>query len=496
MVNKFLETTEEQVLQGGSATLIGSSVGATNLIPGLTVKVDGNRQLQSTLLAISDTNGLQTILDSTITNPFAGTLEAADFKSDSIASISSAITDNATAITDKVSKAGDTITGTLNLTADLQQYGVTSQLPLQAAQPSNLVTGGGVSSALNLSTGESNVGYGNDIMNGLTTQSNNVAIGQNAMSNYIGNDSVAIGRRALLGNSSVSGQNNFALGTGVMERHTTGENCIGIGAGALFSCTTGSANIAIGTFCSDGITTETSTIAIGDGSRCDGFSNSIAIGQSAATTATNQMMIANTDHIVASSPCDLGSVALPFKDVFMSGSVNTITPVGGKYSQWAEITVGPITWATSLIDTGSENTGTATFQPTELTPGATFHIKCAGCFNTDGKEDATYSVELGGIEILNSGILEYADLNASVYAYELEIDIQVRATGASGSVYTNAQLIYIKNSTENSFRGNSVQQTQAIDLSSAIGMDVKWKWEDNSNDKSIINKMLTITRTY
>jgi hypothetical protein len=38
--------------------------------------------------------------------------------------------------------------------------------------------------------------------------------------------------------------------------------------------------------------------------------------------------------------------------------------------------------------------------------------------------------------------------------------------------------------------------TQAIDLSAAAALDIKFKWDDNSNDKSIINKMLVVTRSY
>ena len=98
---------------------------------------------------------------------------------------------------------------------------------------------------------------------------------------------------------------------------------------------------------------------------------------------------------------------------------------------------------------------------------------------------------------MTSGLLEYANLSGRTYAYELEIDVQIRAAGVSGTVYVNSQMIYIENlSGDIAFRGNSVQQTQAIDLSTAKALDVKWKWDDNSPDKIITNKMVVITKTY
>jgi hypothetical protein len=183
-------------------------------------------------------------------------------------------------------------------------------------------------------------------------------------------------------------------------------------------------------------------------------------------------------------------------DIDITGTINTLTPAGGKYSQWDEITVtGTSTTETSLVSS-SNNVGTIVLQTSELSLGSSYHIKVAGTFTSSSKETAVYKFKLGGVEILGSVVsFEYEDLKGFESAYELEIDFHVRSVGTSGLVYSNAQFLYIKDA-PGSLRGNSTQQTQVIDLSpSSMAMDITWAWS-TANDISITNKMIVVTRTY
>lgn len=56
-------------LSSGTANIIGSNIGASNLLSGSTVKVNSNKQLYSSTLALTDVQGLTTALGSRLSNP-------------------------------------------------------------------------------------------------------------------------------------------------------------------------------------------------------------------------------------------------------------------------------------------------------------------------------------------------------------------------------------------------------------------------------------------
>ena len=179
------------------------------------------------------------------------------------------------------------------------------------------------------------------------------------------------------------------------------------------------------------------------------------------------------------------------------GSINTYTPVGGKFSMMndtADILVA--NGETSLINT-SGAIGTLLFQPSELVAGASYHVKFGGTFSTPtNKEEAALVIRLGTNSILDTGFVEYGDLGGDVYAFEIEVDIVVRG-GASAQVYVNANIAYVKNDGENGFRGRCHQQLSSIDSSTALALSATWAWATGVNAACAIkNRMCYISRVY
>ena len=84
MGSKFISTSDGDLraVSDGTLDIPGASLGSQNLTPGFPVKIDSERKLYSTALAIADVVNLQSELDATIQTPYSGTLEATDFKSD------------------------------------------------------------------------------------------------------------------------------------------------------------------------------------------------------------------------------------------------------------------------------------------------------------------------------------------------------------------------------------------------------------------------------
>jgi hypothetical protein len=95
MGSKFISTSDGDLraVSDGSLDILGATLGSQNLTPGFPIKIDAERKLYSTALAISDVVNLQSQLDATIQTPFSGTLEATDFKTANVPSLNTAITD-------------------------------------------------------------------------------------------------------------------------------------------------------------------------------------------------------------------------------------------------------------------------------------------------------------------------------------------------------------------------------------------------------------------
>ena len=204
----------------------------------------------------------------------------------------------------------------------------------------------GSSALLNNTTGANNISGGFQSMNSNTSGShnfafgygalwinsssdNNIAIGNNALFNNIGTGNIGFGYQSLKGNTS--GTYNTALGYNSLLANTTGSFNIGIGYYALNGNTIGVDNIAIGAqalqsnignshsiamgYQSSYITTGGQNVAIGYGScyqvttgssntflgyfagnnasqKIDAV-NSMALGNSAFTTKSNQIVLGN-----------------------------------------------------------------------------------------------------------------------------------------------------------------------------------------------------------
>ncbi len=174
-----------------------------------------------------------------------------------------------------------------------------------------------------------------------------------------------------------------------------------------------------------------------------------------------------------------------------------LTTIGGKYSQFSpDISVDGNDSRTSLINTGS-SVGSNVFDADSLSVGDVYHILIKGQIETDNKRDLQIRVLLGATVVFDTTLTEFADTNSSVFAYEAEIDIFVKSVGASASIYTNGQSIYLKNDNENGFRGKSSQTDSTINTTVSNTIDIDAVWETAADaDEVITCKTITITKTY
>ena len=108
---------------------------------------------------------------------------------------------------------------------------------------SNNIALGGSANGSN-TTGSSNIGIGSSANYANTTASNNIAIGLGALANNTVDNNVAIGHVASYFNTT--GNFNVAVGHATLYTNTTGSSNTAIGSNALYSNTTGINNSALG----------------------------------------------------------------------------------------------------------------------------------------------------------------------------------------------------------------------------------------------------------
>lgn len=158
-------------------------------------------------------------------------------------------------------------------------------------------TGGNVVLGINIMQG--NQGYSNNIAIGssiMTADSggsevfNNVAIGQSALQNCLGNQNIAI---AGLGGMTqlTTGNDNISLSS-ALAALSTGNNNIGIGSGGL-NLVDGNENIIVGTFSGDSLISGSNNIIIGNFAdvNATGRNFCVVLGDYAKALLDNQFVV-------------------------------------------------------------------------------------------------------------------------------------------------------------------------------------------------------------
>jgi len=182
-------------------------------------------------------------------------------------------------------------------------------------------------------------------------------------------------------------------------------------------------------------------------------------------------------------------------DIVNCININSLTAVGGKYSQINTIVVDGTDSRTSLINTSS-TAGSNVFSANEFKDNAVYHVLVKGDIETDSKEDLQVRILLGAVVIFDTTLTQLADTGATEYAFEIEVDIFCKTAGVAGVFYTNGQFLYVRNDNENSLRGKSNQTDSVIDTTISNTLDIDAVWSGASADEILTSKTITISKTY
>ena len=188
-------------------------------------------------------------------------------------------------------------------------------------------------------------------------------------------------------------------------------------------------------------------------------------------------------------------------------SVQTINnnPVNtyGQWSQLGNLDV-PLTATGTEFDLTGSGVGTLTVDTDEMIAGASWHVKLGGTLNTDDKDDITfktYWIDPLAVQpdqlIFDSAPIDLADTAGLNQQFEYEFDFTIRSAGASGTMYSNNQLIYSKAQTENSGRvASKWQNTTGLDMTYNQNWKFTVEWNTSGAPHTIINRMVRIQKVF
>ncbi len=339
--------------------------------------------------------------------------------------------------------------------------------------------------ALTNNTGVENVGVGNNALASTTTGVFNVAVGSGALeNNTTGLYNVAVGRGALASNTiAVS---NVAVGMDALSNNMDGVNNIAIGESALYSNTGGHGNIAIGRLALQNVITGSNNIALGNmsvgGIVPNNRNGNVFIGHrdfvSTPVTEDNTMFF-SLDHIERMRIDDAGNLG-----------IGTTTPnerleVNGKV-RISDLTGADL--ATDVIVTADATTGELKEAGTVASIGAATEP----WFGTDDNAGATDNTEdiytLGSVGIGTSTPLSGARLTIENLTGGAFIETTANASnGININSYRNHAF------THATFRGRAGRGTQAAPLAINAGDDLLYLDAQGHNGTAMSGLAASIT---
>jgi len=268
----------------------------------------------------------------------------------------------------------------------------------------------------------------------------NTAIGKNSMLNITtGSSNTAVGSSSLLG--IVSGLRNTSLGSSSLQQVTLGGDNLGLGYQTGMSLSTGSYNILLGNQANVTSASSIRRIAIGAGSTCDS-DNTCVIGNTAIAVIKAG----------SSNLCDLGTDPRRFKDLWLSGNINGLTPIGGVFSGMNDAGGLSTGSGVAINITPTSGIGSLTVPMNDFKLGDAFHLKIGGLFSAQNGHTFQICVKANTSNLALSPAFSFPGLNN--IPFEISIDFVFRSIGGAGvaAVISSGSMTY----TDGTYKGITI----------------------------------------
>ena len=162
----------------------------------------------------------------------------------------------------------------------------------------------------------------------------------------------------------------------------------------------------------------------------------------------------------------------------------------GLYSQTVQsATVTNTTAETTIIGTG---VGSLVIPANGFKVGDSFHGKIGGLISTLNNHEITIKIKTGTTVLASTGLISLEAVTA--LGWEIELDFTVATLGATGSICTNGNFAYNRNT--GSLEGFVFQDVQTIDTTISNTLDITVEWNQTNASDEIYSANFVLYRTY
>ena len=162
----------------------------------------------------------------------------------------------------------------------------------------------------------------------------------------------------------------------------------------------------------------------------------------------------------------------------------------GLYAQTVQsATVTNTTTETSIIGSG---VGGLTVSPNVFQVGDSYHGKVGGVISNQNGDEITIRIKTGTTILATTGLITLE--RATTQGWECELDFTIAAIGSTGTICTNGNFAYNRNT--GSLEGFVFQDVQPLDTTVANSLDITVEWNQAKTQDQIYSANFVLYKTY
>lgn len=162
----------------------------------------------------------------------------------------------------------------------------------------------------------------------------------------------------------------------------------------------------------------------------------------------------------------------------------------GLYAQTVQsATVTNTTTETSIVGTG---VGTLTVPANAFSVGDSYHAKIGGVISCQNNDQITIRIKEDGSTLATTGPITLEP--ASSLGWEIELDFTIQSIGATGTICTNGNFAYNRNT--GSLEGFVFQDVQPIDTTVTSTLNITVEWGQAKAADQIYSSNFVLYKTY
>ena len=173
-----------------------------------------------------------------------------------------------------------------------------------------------------------------------------------------------------------------------------------------------------------------------------------------------------------------------------AGTLSFNQPTTGLYAQTVvSATLTNTTTETSIVGSG---VGSLSIPANHFVVGDSYHAKIGGEISAQNGDDITIRIKSGATVLATTGTIALSPTTG--LGWECEIDFTIAAIGASGSVCTNGNFAYTRNT--GGLEGYVFQDVETFDTTVANTLDITAEWGQAKTQDEIHSANFVLHKTY